>query len=131
MVADADRIGDPTFTRMGDDRVTRLGRFLRLTHLDELPQFVNILLGDMSLVGPRPERPVPELEEQIPFYRLRYAVRPGTAGWALVRQGYAEGIEGTRLKLQYDLYYIKHQSLYFDLVILLRTAIDMVNLRGR
>jgi exopolysaccharide biosynthesis polyprenyl glycosylphosphotransferase len=131
MVADADRVGDPTFTSSNDSRITRIGQILRTTHVDELPQFINILRGDMSLVGPRPERHVPEFEEKIPFYRLRTAVKPGTAGWALARQGYAEGEEGTLVKLQYDLYFIKHRSLYLDFIILLRTAVDMVFMRGR
>jgi lipopolysaccharide/colanic/teichoic acid biosynthesis glycosyltransferase len=131
MVQDADRRGDPTFTSRKDDRVTRVGRWLRAAHLDELPQFLNILRGEMSLVGPRPERHVPELEERIPFYRMRLAVKPGTAGWALIKQGYAEGAEETLVKLQYDLYYIKHQSLWLDVVILVRTAADMLFRRGR
>ena len=131
MVAAADRIGDPTFTGKADSRVTRVGRLLRAAHVDELPQFLNILEGEMSLVGPRPERYVRELEEQIPFYRLRLAVKPGTAGWALVKQGYAEGTKGTLVKLQYDLFYIKHQSFYLDTVILIRTAIDMLFRRGQ
>ncbi len=131
MVANADRKGDPTFTAMSDSRITRVGWFLRGAHIDELPQFLNILLGEMSLVGPRPERYVPELEAKIPFYRMRLAVKPGTAGWALVKQGYAEGAEGTLVKLQYDLYYIKYQSIYLDLVIVIRTAVDMLFRRGR
>ena len=131
MVRDADGRGDPTFTRHGDDRITRLGWLLRAAHLDELPQFINILRGEMSLVGPRPERYVAELEERIPFYRTRLAVKPGTAGWALIKQGYAEGTEATLVKLQYDLYYIKHQSLYLDVLILVRTAVDMLFRRGR
>jgi lipopolysaccharide/colanic/teichoic acid biosynthesis glycosyltransferase len=131
MVRDADQRGDPTFTRHGDARITRLGGLLRAAHLDELPQFINILRGEMSLVGPRPERYVAELEERIPFYRTRLAVKPGTAGWALIKQGYAEGTEGTLVKLQYDLYYIKHQSLYLDVLILVRTAVDMLFRRGR
>jgi lipopolysaccharide/colanic/teichoic acid biosynthesis glycosyltransferase len=131
MVQGADQVGDPTFTHRGDQRVTRLGRLLRAAHLDELPQFLNILRGEMSLVGPRPERAVPELEERIPFYRMRLAAKPGTAGWALVKQGYAEGTEGTLIKLQYDLYYIKHRCLSLDVVILVRTAVDMLLRRGR
>lgn len=131
MVANADRTGDPTFTAKSDSRITKVGWFLRGAHIDELPQFLNILLGEMSLVGPRPERYVPELEAQIPFYRMRLAVKPGTAGWALVKQGYAEGTEGTLVKLQYDLYYIKYQSTYLDLVIIIRTAVDMLFRRGR
>ena len=131
MMPNADCIGDPTFTKKNDDRITRVGRILRATHVDELPQFINVLKGEMSAVGPRPERYVPELEETIPFYRVRYAVKPGMAGWALVKQGYAGGIEETLIKLQYDLYYIKHQSLTLDILILAKTATDMLTLRGR
>ena len=85
----------------------------------------------MSLVGPRPERHVPELEESIPYYRTRYAVKPGATGWALVKQGYAEGIKDTLIKLQYDLYYIKHQSLSLDILILCKSVIHMLTMRGR
>ncbi len=131
MVSNADRIGDPTFTSKSDQRITRVGRFLRLTHIDELPQFINIVLGDMSLVGPRPERYVPELEENIPYYRARNAVKPGATGWALVNQGYAEGIEGTLIKLQYDLYYIKHQSLLLDILIMCKSVIHMLSMGGQ
>ena len=131
MVSNADRIGDPTFTAKSDARITRVGRFLRLTHIDELPQFINIVLGDMSLVGPRPERYVPELEENIPYYRARNAVKPGATGWALVNQGYAEGIEGTLVKLQYDLYYIKHQSLVLDILIMCKSVIHMLSMGGQ
>jgi len=126
MVTNADRLGDPTFTAKNDQRVTRVGRILRTIHLDELPQFINVITGEMSLVGPRPERHVPELD-----YRLRYAVKPGATGWALVMQGYAEGVDGTLLKLQYDLYYIKHQSLYLDVLIILKSIIHMLTMGGQ
>jgi len=101
--------------------------------VDELPQFLNILKGEMSAVGPRPERPefVEELAREIPFFRARHAVRPGMAGWALVKQGYSSSREAALLKLQYDLYYVKHQSLWLDLVILLKTFVDSVTLKGR
>lgn len=131
MVVNADRIGDPTFTSKKDQRITKVGRILRLAHIDELPQFINIILGQLSLVGPRPERYVPKLEDSIPYYRARYAVKPGATGWALVKQGYAEGLEGTLIKLQYDLYYIKHQSLIFDIIILCKSAIHMLTMGGR
>ncbi len=116
-----------------DPRVTRVGRLLRATHLDEFPQFLNILKGDMSVVGPRPERPafVEELAKEIPFYRVRHAVKPGMAGWGLVRQGYGASKEEAMLKLQYDLYYIKHQSAWLDMVILLKTLIHTVTFQGR
>lgn len=132
MVPDAER-GEAVWAGHNDQRVTRVGRILRRTHVDELPQFLNILKGEMSAVGPRPERPefVEELAQEIPFFRARHAVRPGMAGWALVRQGYSSSREAALLKLQYDLYYVKHQSLWLDLVILLKTFVDSVTLKGR
>jgi len=125
--------GGAVWARERDPRTTRVGRFLRATHIDEFPQFWNILKGEMSVVGPRPERPefVFELEKVIPFYWLRHVVKPGMAGWGLVRQGYGGSGADARLKLQYDLYYIKHQSIFFDVVILLKAVIDSVALRGR
>lgn len=116
-----------------DDRVTRVGRFLRKMHIDEFPQFVNILKGDMSVVGPRPERPefIDELAEEIPFYRVRHAVKPGMAGWGLIHQGYGASKEDALVKLQYDLYYIKHQSFWLDLMILGRTFLDAFSFGGR
>ena len=109
-----------------------MGRFLRKTSLDELPQILNVLKGEMSIVGPRPERPefVAELEEQIPFYRVRHSVKPGMAGWGLVKHGYADSIEDALEKVQYDLYYIKHQSIYLDLLIA-KTIGAMISLKGR
>ena len=106
-----------------DKRVTRVGRLLRRTHVDEFPQFLNILKGEMSAVGPRPERPefVDELAEEIPFFRVRHAVRPGMAGWSLVNQGYSGTRESALQKLQYDLYYISNWSFGLDLWILLMT----------
>jgi lipopolysaccharide/colanic/teichoic acid biosynthesis glycosyltransferase len=103
-----------------DDRVTSLGRFLRRSHLDELPQLLNVIKGDMSIVGPRPEQPsfVERLEESVPFYNRRHVVRPGITGWAQVRCGYAGSHEGTLWKLSHDLYYLKHRSTAFDLLIL-------------
>lgn len=117
----------------GDPRITRVGRILRATHVDEFPQFLNVLKGEMSAVGPRPERPefADELAQEIPFYRVRHAVKPGMAGWALVKQGYGASKVDALLKLQYDLYYIKHQSLWLDLVILLKTTIGTIALKGR
>ncbi|MBU0677871.1 MAG: sugar transferase [Verrucomicrobia bacterium] len=106
-----------------DTRVTRVGRFLRKTRIDEIPQLINVLLGDMSLVGPRPERPefIDALAEVIPFYRERLLVPPGVTGWAQVKYPYAASVEAARRKLQFDLYYIKHMSFYLDVLILLRT----------
>ena len=122
----------PVWAALDDPRVTRVGRFLRKTRLDELPQLLNILLGDMSFVGPRPERPemVADLEGKIPFYRARHAVRPGATGWAFVNNGYARSVEETLLKLQYDLYYIKHQSPLLDLLIILKSIGLVLTMRG-
>ncbi len=133
MIPNAEREGEAVWAKKGDPRITRVGRFLRLTRLDELPQFINVLKGEMSIVGPRPERPefVAELEERIPFYRVRHSVRPGMAGWGLVKYGYADSIEDALEKVQYDLYYIKHQSIYLDLLILLKTVGQMLALKGR
>jgi len=132
MVPDAESEGKPVWAQEGDPRVTRVGRLLRATHVDEFPQFFNILKGEMSVVGPRPERPelVAELEKDIPFYRTRHCVKPGMAGWGLVKQGYGSSKEDALLKLQYDLYYIKHQSVWSDLAILLKTFVDTFTLRG-
>lgn len=131
MVLDAEREG-PRWATEGDVRVTRVGRWLRKTRLDELPQFVNILRGDMSLVGPRAERDffVNQLSEEIPFYRTRLVVRPGATGWAQIRHPYGNTVEDALIKLQYDLYYIRHQSLALDLLILIRTIGKMLSLTG-
>lgn len=107
-----------------DPRVTAVGRFLRRTRIDELPQLFNVLKGDMSLIGPRPERPefVAQFKEELPYYRLRFAVKPGLTGWAQVNAGYASNQDQTLVKLQFDLYYIQEASLLLDLQILLKTA---------
>ena len=111
------------WAQLGDDRVTRVGRWIRLLRVDELPQLFNILKGEMSLVGPRPERPlfVQNLRQQIPYYDLRHTIRPGLTGWAQIRFNYAASVEDSHMKLQYDLYYVKHLSVWFDLSILFRT----------
>lgn len=107
----------------GDSRITRCGHFIRKTRLDELPQFFNVLRGDMSLIGPRPEQRtfVEKFENEIPFYSYRHVVKPGITGWAQVMQGYASNTEDTRVKLQYDLYYIKHFSMWIDILIVFKT----------
>lgn len=111
------------WAQIGDSRVTKVGSWLRMLRLDELPQFFNVLKGEMSLVGPRPERPhfVQELRKSIPYYDLRHTVRPGITGWAQTCFQYAGSLEDSHVKLQYDLYYVKNLSLWLDLRILLRT----------
>jgi len=133
MIPNAEQAGEAVWAKKGDPRITRVGRLLRLTRLDELPQFINVLKGEMSIVGPRPERPefVAELEERIPFYRVRHSVKPGMAGWGLIKYGYADSIEVALEKVQYDLYYIKHQSIYLDLLILAKTIGAMITFKGR
>ncbi len=124
---------DAVWAQQGDPRVTRVGAILRATHVDEFPQFLNILRGEMSAVGPRPERPefLDRLIAEIPFYTVRHAVRPGMAGWALVNCGYGSSVDDALRKLQYDLYYIKHQSVSLDLVIILKTILHSLGLQGR
>jgi exopolysaccharide biosynthesis polyprenyl glycosylphosphotransferase len=120
--------GESHWTVSDDDRITPVGRFLRKTHLDEYPQLWNILRGDMSLVGPRPEQVgyVAELSEQIPFYNQRHLVKPGLTGWAQVRVGYAGSLRGTLFKVCNDLWYLKHHALTLDLVILAETVRTLV-----
>jgi len=132
MRQDAEADGQAHWAEAGDPRTTRVGRLLRRTHLDEFPQFWNVLRGDMSLVGPRPERPelVAELEKKIPFYRARLLVKPGVTGWAQVNYGKGASVEGSAEKLEFDLYYIKHRSLWMDLWILLRTVGSVFGFRG-
>lgn len=132
MCKDAEGDGKARLAQENDSRVTRVGRFLRKTHLDELPNFLNVLRGDMSLVGPRAERPelVAELQERIPFYRARLFVKPGLTGWAQINFKYASSVEDTAVKLEYDLYYIKHRNLSLDFSIMLRTVGTVVGLKG-
>lgn len=122
MREDAEKNG-AKFTEKNDPRVTKVGKIIRKTRIDELPQLISILKGDMSLVGPRPERPVfvEQFNKEIPWYNLRNTVKPGLAGWAQLNQGYPEGKEGVVEKLKYDLFYIQHQSLIMDILILLQT----------
>jgi exopolysaccharide biosynthesis polyprenyl glycosylphosphotransferase len=116
--------GGAQWARERDPRVTRLGRFLRNSRLDELPQLVNILRGDMSLVGPRPERPefVHNLEQLLPHYRLRHLIKPGLTGWAQIHYGYGASVADAYRKLCFDLYYLKHRSLELDTAIMVRTV---------
>jgi sugar transferase (PEP-CTERM system associated) len=124
MRTDAEKGGTPIWARDGDDRITRVGRVIRPTRLDELPQLWNVIRGDMSFVGPRPERPyfVAELSREIPFYQQRHAVKPGLTGWAQVKYRYGSSLEDAMEKLRYDLYYIKHLSVFFDLTIVFDTV---------
>lgn len=131
MRVDAEEDG-AQFAVQDDQRVTRIGRVIRRLRLDELPQLWNVLRGEMSLVGPRPEQVpfVREFTRQIPFYSWRHRVKPGITGWAQVQQGYASGLEDTMAKLEYDLYYVKHLSLWLDLVIAFKTLGIMVTGKG-
>jgi sugar transferase (PEP-CTERM system associated) len=132
MRTDAEVASGAVWAVSGDPRVTRIGRILRKTRLDELPQLFNVLLGDMSFVGPRPERPefVRTLQRQIPFYMERLSVKPGITGWAQVRHHYAASVEDALEKLQYDLYYIKNLSPFLDLLILFSTIQVVLFARG-
>jgi sugar transferase (PEP-CTERM system associated) len=123
MRQDAEADGKPRWAGLNDTRVTRVGAFMRKSRIDELPQLWNVLKGDMSFVGPRPERPyfVEQLTDRIPFYDVRHSVKPGVTGWAQVRYTYAATVEDGMVKLQYDLYYVKNHSLFLDLLILVET----------
>jgi sugar transferase (PEP-CTERM system associated) len=134
MCANAERDTGPVWSSHGGDpRITRIGRLMRRTRLDELPQFWNILLGHMSLVGPRPERPefVRALAKQIPFYGTRHAIKPGLTGWAQVRYTYGATVEDAIQKLQYDLFYIKNLSVRLDLFIMFETVKTVLLRRGQ
>jgi exopolysaccharide biosynthesis polyprenyl glycosylphosphotransferase len=122
-----------TWTEAGDRRITLVGHLLRRLHLDELPQAWSILRGQMSLIGPRPEQPqyVEQLRSEIDFYNTRLTVRPGLTGWAQVNSGYGSSVDDARVKLSYDLYYVKHQSLSLDLIIMARTVMAVLSLSGR
>ncbi|MEX1316085.1 MAG: sugar transferase [Synechococcaceae cyanobacterium] len=132
-MAVAPRYAPASWTVPGDRRITGVGLWLRRSRLDELPQLINVLRGDMSLIGPRPERPELErdLEASIPHYRKRHWMRPGLSGWAQVCAPYAASVEDSELKLSYDLYYLKHFSTWLDLVILLRTIKTVLKVQGR
>ncbi len=132
MIPQAEGENGAMWATANDPRVTPVGRWLRRTRLDELPQFINVLRGEMSVVGPRPERPqfVGELFRLLPLYRARHAVRPGITGWAQVHYHYGNSVEDARIKLEYDLYYVKHAGFFLDLLILLQTIPVMLQLRG-
>ena len=124
MRADAEEDGIPRWASSADPRITSVGRFIRHTRIDELPQIFNVLNGEMSFVGPRPERPffVAQLTQQIPFYGTRHTIKPGVTGWAQVRYRYGASVEDAVRKLEFDLFYVKNHSLRLDLVILLMSV---------
>lgn len=124
MSSDAEKDGKATWASVNDTRITRVGRLIRRSRIDEIPQLLNVLKGEMSFVGPRPERPefVAMLTEQIPFYAVRHSVKPGLTGWAQVRYSYGATVEQSIRKLEYDLYYVKNHTLLLDLFILLETV---------
>jgi lipopolysaccharide/colanic/teichoic acid biosynthesis glycosyltransferase len=128
----AESDGTPRWAVANDARTTRVGRIMRKLRIDELPQIFNVLKGDMSFVGPRPERPffVDELVKQIPYYAVRHSVKPGITGWAQVRYRYGASLDDAVEKLQYDLYYVKNHTLFLDLVILIATVEVVLWSRG-
>jgi exopolysaccharide biosynthesis polyprenyl glycosylphosphotransferase len=133
MVQDSEKDGKVRVTVENDPRITRVGKILRKSRLDEIPQFVNVLKGEMSLVGPRAERAalVENLQKHVPFYRARLLVKPGITGWAQVNYGYAATVEETMVKLEHDLYYIKHRNILLDALIILRTVGTVLGLKGQ
>lgn len=132
MVINAEKNG-AQFAKEKDVRITQFGLFLRRTRLDEIPQFINVIKGDMAAIGPRPERPcfVEELKKEIPFYEIRHVVKPGITGWAQVNARYGSSQEDSLEKLQYDLYYIKHRGLFLDITIFIKTLSTVLFLRGQ
>ena len=132
MVKNAEKNG-AVWAMKNDARITPFGKLLRNTRLDEIPQFINILKGEMSLIGPRPERPyfVTELSQLLPFYETRHIIKPGLTGWAQVKTRYGSSVNDSLLKLQYDLYYIKHRSFFLDMNILIKTISTMIYYRGQ
>jgi exopolysaccharide biosynthesis polyprenyl glycosylphosphotransferase len=132
MIVDAEKSG-AQFAERKDRRITRFGRFLRRSRFDEIPQFINVIKGNMSVIGPRPERPVfvKELSEKIPFYEIRHIIKPGVTGWAQVNAKYGSSEEDTLEKLQYDLYYIKKRSFFLDISIVIKTLSTIIFFRGQ
>jgi sugar transferase (PEP-CTERM system associated) len=133
MRTDAEKGGKPQWAQQNDPRITRVGNFMRKTRIDELPQILNVFKGDMSFVGPRPERAyfVEQLIEVVPYYNVRHSVKPGITGWAQVRYGYGSSAEDALQKLQYDLYYVKNNSLFLDVLILIDTLKVVLFRSGR
>ncbi|MFT3795442.1 exopolysaccharide biosynthesis polyprenyl glycosylphosphotransferase [Flavobacterium sp.] len=132
MVKNAEKDG-AVFTTINDSRITAFGKFLRKARIDEFPQFINILKGDMAVIGPRPERPVfvAEIAEKMPFYETRHVIKPGLTGWAQVNYSYGDSIDDSLIKLQYDLYYIKHRSIFLDINIVFKTFSTILFYRGQ
>ena len=132
MRTDAEKDGKPQWAQAGDTRITRVGRIIRRLRIDELPQLFTVLAGDMSLVGPRPERPffVDTLTQEIPYYAVRLSVKPGLTGWAQVRYHYGATMEDSAEKLQYDLYYVKNHTWFLDLVVLFETVAVVLTGKG-
>ena len=132
MVKNAESNG-AVFTTINDSRITLFGKFMRKARIDEFPQFINILKGDMAVIGPRPERPVfvNEIAEVMPFYETRHVIKPGLTGWAQVNYSYGETIDDSLVKLQYDLYYIKHRSIFLDVNIIFKTCSTILFYRGQ
>jgi lipopolysaccharide/colanic/teichoic acid biosynthesis glycosyltransferase len=133
MYQDAEARTGPVWAGKKDPRVTRVGRILRKLRIDEFPQFINVLKGEMSLVGPRPERPyfVEKLKKEIPYYSRRLRVRPGITGWAQIKHEYDQSLDDVRKKVQYDLYYIENMSLRMDLKIILSTIYTVLTGKGQ
>lgn len=132
MVKDAEKDG-AVFATTNDTRITPLGKFLRKSRLDEVPQFINVLKGEMSIIGPRPERPifVNQIAEKLPFYQTRHVIKPGLTGWAQVNHSYTDTIDDALIKLQYDLFYIKHRSIFLDINILIKTIGTVLFYKGQ
>jgi lipopolysaccharide/colanic/teichoic acid biosynthesis glycosyltransferase len=133
MVANAEKLTGPKWADKDDPRITHVGRFIRKWRLDEIPQFINVLRGEMSIVGPRPERPyfVEKLRKEYPLYARRLRVQPGITGWAQVKGDYDTTIENVKQKLQYDLFYLENMSLKMDLKIIMHTVYVMLAGRGQ
>ena len=133
MVDGAETKTGPVWAQENDPRITWFGKFLRITRIDELPQLINVLKGEMSFVGPRPEREhfIKQFQEKIPFYSHRVSVLPGLTGWAQITQRYDSAIQDVERKLSYDFYYIKNMSLLFDIIIILQTVRILLTVKGR
>ncbi|MCR5866259.1 TIGR03013 family XrtA/PEP-CTERM system glycosyltransferase [Aquincola sp. J276] len=129
---DAEKDGKPRWATAADDRITKVGRVIRKLRIDELPQLFNVLKGEMSIVGPRPERPffVEKLTQEIPYYAVRHSIKPGVTGWAQVRYHYGATVEDSQEKLQFDLYYVKNHTLFLDLLILFETVAVVLTGKG-